>query len=168
MPTKRTKLLIWNVLAPNGTKWMHTFKGIDLKKKKEVFPIVRNMFCHHLYSIVSVAVVNNVSKLCLNECHTFHALLIWKRFCWIGWVATTSHYILLKLFYFTACLGAAILSFYKGKLLFNFITILDALILKIVVSPKAKSVCFLIVVFYVSYSVMMEEVLIHISDVLPC
>ena len=134
-------------------------------KKKKVFPIVRNMYCHHLYSIVSLAVMNNVSNVCLIECHAFHALIIWKRFCW---VAATSHYILLKLFYFTACLVAVILSFCKGKLLFNFITILDELILKIVVSSKAKSVCFLIVVLYVSYSVMMEEVLIHISDVLPC
>ena len=86
----------------------------------------------------------------------------------VGWVATTSRYILLKFFYFTACLGAVILSFYKGKLLFHFITILDALILKIVVSCKAKAVCFLNVVFYVSHSVMIEKVIIHISDVLPC
>jgi hypothetical protein len=136
--------------------------------KKKVFPIVRSMYCHHLYSIVSSAVMNNVSNLCLIECHTFHALIIWKRFCWVAWVATTSHYILLKVFYFTACVGAVILSFCKGKLLFNFITILDVLILKIIVSSKAKSVCCLIVVFYVSYSVMIEEVLIHISDVLPC
>jgi hypothetical protein len=42
------------------------------------------------------------------------------------------------------------------------------LILKIVVSSKAKAVCFLNVVFYVSYSVMMEKVVTHISDVLLC
>ena len=76
----------------------------------------------------------------------------------VGWVATTSRYILLKFFYFTACLGAVILSFYKGILLFHFITISDALILKIVVSCKAKAVCFLNVVFYVSHSVMIEKV----------
>jgi hypothetical protein len=44
----------------------------------------------------------------------------------VGWVVTAKHYILLKFFYFIACLGVVILNFYKGKLLFCFITILDA------------------------------------------
>ena len=60
-----TKLLISNMLAPNITIWMNSFKG------KKVFPIVRNMYCHNLYSIVSLAVMNNVSNLCLIECQTF-------------------------------------------------------------------------------------------------
>jgi len=53
-----TELLISNMLAPNIAIWMNSFKGIDLKK---VFLIVRNMYCHNLYSIVSLAFMNNVT-----------------------------------------------------------------------------------------------------------
>jgi len=113
-----------------------------------------------------------VREVLIHDIHEYLVLsrrLIVTPLKGVGLIATTSRYILLKFFYFTACVGAVILSFYKGKLLFHFITILDALILKSVVSCKAKAVCFLnVVLCYVSYSVMMEKVLIHISDVLPC
>ena len=69
-----TELLISNMPALDFTKWMHSFKSIYLKKK--VLPIVTNMYCHHLFPIVSLAVMNNVTNLCLIECHTFHVLII--------------------------------------------------------------------------------------------
>jgi len=104
----------------------------------------------------------------IDECLVLSRRLIVTPIKDVGWVATASRYILLTFFYSTACLCAVILSFCKGKLLFHFITILDTLILKIVFSCKAKAVCFLNVVFYVSHSVMIEKVLLHSSDVLPC
>ena len=83
----------------------------------------------------------------IHECLVLSRSLIVTPIKGVGWVATTSRYILLKFFYFTACLGAMILSFLRENLLFHFSTILDALILKIVISCKAKAVCFLIVCF---------------------